>query len=376
MIFSKSKGRNRHGHHGHHLRPSRTAQNIKPKLLSFEQRRAFYKHCHHSMQAGINLKETLSKYVLVLADDGRSSQLVAIQTILGKFMAGSDFHAAAEGYLPDADRELFSIASAAGSELIGFGLLVEQTESINERGQGHYFGLLYGLGSLAIAFYVLKISGDSYVELNLQSISTFGLPASVEAIIFFARHFDIVSFIFTSLLVGGFFFIRWSLPRWTGPVRTMLDKYAVPYILYRRMEGAKFLTQYATLLHGGILDKEAMEAIVRKSRPWKKQRVQAILARMKDGQSLGRAAREAGFNFPDKYTAYTLDSIAQNDAYSEKLLGLAKTTVKDEEARLNRAMTLLHTFIIILALTLSVFSSLTMNRFASEIQKATYMQIR
>lgn len=325
------------------------------------------------MKAGVSLKESLAKYIQVLADDGRDRQYTAIQAILRKNQSGSDFHVAAQGYLPDDERELFSIASAAGSEVIGFELLVEQIEAVNDMGNGHNLNLVYGFGSLAVSFYIVKICGDSYLESNIDSLTTTGLPAIVEAIVFFSRHFEIVSFIVTSLLIGGYLLVKWSLPRWTGRLRTKLDNLVPPYTLYRRMEGAKFLTQYATLLHGGILDKEAMEAIVKKSRPWKKQRVQAILSQMKDGQSLGQATREAGFNFPDKYTAYTLDSIAQNDSYSGSLLDQSRTTIKDEIARLNKVMALLYTIVIIVSLSLSVLASTTMNNFATQVQKATYL---
>jgi type II secretory pathway component PulF len=104
------------------------------------------------------------------------------------------------------------------------------------------------------------------------------------------------------MLVGLFLAIAlfiWSLPNWTGPLRTKLDRLP-PYSLYRFWAGTGFLLALAALVRGAVSLEEALETLRVGSRAWMRERLDAIYVHIHAGQDIGPAMELAGHGFPDE----------------------------------------------------------------------------
>ncbi len=89
------------------------------------------------------------------------------------------------------------------------------------------------------------------------------------------------------------------LPYWTGPLRCALDGIP-PFSFYRLQEGGAWLASIPALTDSGRI--KAYDALVeteRLSRPWMRERLQAIRRGMAAGLGMGRAMQQSPFRFPD-----------------------------------------------------------------------------
>ncbi len=106
-----------------------------------------------------------------------------------------------------------------------------------------------------------------------------------------------------AVFVGGgilfFLLLPFLLPYWTGPIRRVLDRIP-PFSFYRLQEGGAWLASIPALTDSGRI--KAYDALVeteRLSKPWMRERLQAIRRGMTAGFGMGRAMQHSPFRFPD-----------------------------------------------------------------------------
>jgi len=74
----------------------------------------------------------------------------------------------------------------------------------------------------------------------------------------------------TVLVVGGVLGVAyiWSLRNWRGSIRVKVDKYCLPYTIYRDFNGAMFLVSLAALMKNGVGLNDALETLAERASPW------------------------------------------------------------------------------------------------------------
>jgi type II secretory pathway component PulF len=80
-------------------------------------------------------------------------------------------------------------------------------------------------------------------------------------------------------LVGLVWRFSWSIPNWTGPYRSVLDRYT-PYRLFCDYHSSIFLTALAALLATGEPLVRSLERLKKRSSPWLAWHIQKILMRL------------------------------------------------------------------------------------------------
>lgn len=90
----------------------------------------------------------------------------------------------------------------------------------------------------------------------------------------FAKHWQVLGVVV--LLMGLYV---WSIPRWTGHVRSLFDK-VPPWSIYRDRQSAAFLGVLGGLLSSGMELDAAMQRIEGASDPWLRWHIKQIRARM------------------------------------------------------------------------------------------------
>lgn len=94
-----------------------------------------------------------------------------------------------------------------------------------------------------------------------------------------------------------------SFPRLTGPLRLRLDRFQ-PWSTYRTVQGAIFIYNVGVILAGGSLSRvQMLERMLLRATPYMRERIDATLngaEGVREGQELGNALRNSGFDFPGR----------------------------------------------------------------------------
>jgi type II secretory pathway component PulF len=153
-------------------------------------------------------------------------------------------------------------------------------------------------------FYVALITGLAVLaSVTIVPVFASALPREkwTGAAAAFAAFGDVMRSWGVSLLAvlaaaTGLFF--WSLPNWTGRLRTSLDRIP-PYSLYRFWAGTGFLLALAALVRGAVSLEEALETLRVGAGAWMRERLDAIHLHIHAGQDIGPAMELTGHGFPD-----------------------------------------------------------------------------
>ncbi|MFV8779508.1 type II secretion system F family protein [Yersinia enterocolitica] len=106
--------------------------------------------------------------------------------------------------------------------------------------------------------------------------------------------------------------VLWSIPRWRGRLRRLADS-MVPWSVYQDIQGAVFLMNMTALLRANVQTLEALQILLPFSSPWLQERLDAIIAGVEQGEHLGKALRNSGYQFPSKEAANYLSLLTEGD---------------------------------------------------------------
>lgn len=171
------------------------------------------------------------------------------------------------------------------------------------------------------------------------------------------------------LMISAFF---WSLPRFDGPVRIRLDRYA-PYSIYRIMQGSSWLISFSALIEAGTRMEDALQQIARYASPWMKNRMQAILRGMRSGYSLGDALAKTRNGFPDLEIIDDLGVYANQSGFDVALAMLGREWIEESVKVIKERMKVVFGFAIMFMG--SVIAFMVSGLFAMQVQMSNAMKM-
>lgn len=159
-------------------------------------------------------------------------------------------------------------------------------------------------------------------------------------------------------LVAFIMLISFSMPRWTGKTRMMVEK-VVPFSIYRMWQGSSFLLSLASLMASGVkIDDNALRRLSSHASPYLKERIFAIARQLSSGHNLGDAMSRAGHNFPEDELIDDLRIYATLKGFEDNLTAITREWVSDVEGKVTAAMKVLNTIaLVLIAVTLGVLIS-------------------
>lgn len=89
-------------------------------------------------------------------------------------------------------------------------------------------------------------------------------------------------------MIAGLGLAIWSMPRYTGPFRTMLDRLP-PWSVYRIYSSATFMIALSSLIKAGVPIESAIRFIRAQSSPWMKEHTSVMVGRLRAGVEQGDA---------------------------------------------------------------------------------------
>ncbi len=150
------------------------------------------------------------------------------------------------------------------------------------------------------------------------------------------------------ILLSAMIIISYSLPRWTGKSRMVVEK-IVPWSVYRMWQGSSFLLSIASLMSSGVkIDGVSLRRISNKVPPYLSERINAISHEISAGHNLGEAMARTGFDFPDEELIDDLRVYATLKGFEDNLVNVTREWVQDVETNISSAMKIANTVALVL----------------------------
>lgn len=204
-----------------------------------------------------------------------------------------------DGWTGDDERMLISAGEQSGSMDKAFNSAARIMEARTQINSTVFGGLAYPFVLIMLVFGVLYLFGFKIIPAFSKIAPPekwTGLAHAMVEVSMFAQSWLWLIAVMIAILVTAFFV---SLPRWDGPMRIRLDRYA-PYGIYRVMHGSTWLIGLSALVEAGLRVETALQQLSMTASPWLRTRIDACLRGTRSGLNVGEALARSGYEFPDR----------------------------------------------------------------------------
>lgn len=123
------------------------------------------------------------------------------------------------------------------------------------------------------------------------------VPVVMQAVIGTSKLLEKYLFILLpALIIGVVFWVR-SFPTANGPIRKKLDRFFLPYKLYRAQQASNFLLTLGTCLNASMSLQDSLNQIRSEANPWLRSYIDDILDRQRSPARYGIRPSDAGAEF-------------------------------------------------------------------------------
>ena len=141
----------------------------------------------------------------------------------------------------------------------------------------------------AIALVVMMIAFSTSMAPELTgSIPMSAMDGSQRALFAFAAVVASTWLFAVPAMIASVGLAIWSMPRYTGPFRTVLDRLP-PWSIYRIYSSATFMIALSSLIRAGVPIESAIRFILAQSSPWMKAHTSVMVGRLRAGVEQGDA---------------------------------------------------------------------------------------
>lgn len=286
------------------------------------ERLQFYEGLATLLENGVQLNDAVREVHGIYSDNGRQKyHPIALASREG-YMGISNGMALAEAmtnWLPAQERALIDAGQLSGNLIDAFNDCARLIEVRSRILSCVATATFYPALLWALLAYLLWVVAYELVP-NMARMSdprswtgTAGLLHELASLVTGAGPYVVAGL--ALLLTASF----WSLPRYTGPGRVLLDRLP-PWSIYRTLQGTTFLLNIAVLLRSGIKPYDGLQMLHRTASPWLRQRIEAARYGVGLGQNLGIALKNAGHEFPDRQAIQFLSILAGRKGFAEAAL--------------------------------------------------------
>ncbi len=239
----------------------------------------FYYDLGSTLQDRVPLVTTLRKYE-IRARMRKPGAAPLYGQMLKALQTGSLSHALA-GIASPMEQTLIDATQAAGDTAMADGLLflssiVEKTDrmlaSIRK-------ALLYPCGLLLMFSAMLTAFSLSAVPVLAELMPPERWPLSGRILYAVSMLITDHGVLIACVVVCSFVAFVLSLTRWTGPLRSWLDR-RLPYSLYRDYSGSLLLISLSSMMRSGVSLRSALERAMKFSSPWMRWHIRRVLANL------------------------------------------------------------------------------------------------
>jgi type II secretory pathway component PulF len=273
----------------------------------------------------------------VISSGKSHSQAVAISAWINGIKNGQRLSYMLNGWVSENERMLISAGEQSGTmekALQSSARVMEAKKQINSAVFG---GIAYPFILILLAFGVLILFGFKIVPAFLRLASPEKWTGHARAMIevsLFAQQWLWLLALFVVVVIIAFFV---SLPRWDGPLRIRLDRYA-PYSIYRVMLGSTWLIGLSAMVEAGLRIEVALAQLSTTASPWLSARIEGCLRGTRSGLNVGEALARTGYGFPDVEIIDDLGVYSSLSGFDVALATLGKEWLEESVIQIQEKM--------------------------------------
>ena len=179
-----------------------------------------------------------------------------------------------------------------------------------------------------VVFYAISV----VPKLVLPSMKPDNWEPAAKALVYTSKVLVSHGWIALPIVAAFIALIIYSIPRLTGRVRLYLD-YLPPYSIYRVVVGSSVILSLAAMLKSGYKLLDALELIRESANPWLTERIDGMIAGIRQGFSAGVALRMAGHNFPDARVIGDIIIFSQSSNFDQAMSRVADDLLENSVKR-------------------------------------------
>ncbi len=288
---------------------------------SSDSRISFYEVLADYMSAGIDIQGSIEAFLEQAEKEGKGEnnlEVVRLNAWVSSLSEGDSFEESLYGWIPERERMLLSAYEKSGSLASG---LLKAVQMIERSGEMKSIWV----GALAYPGFLILLAGGVVHLYGTDVLPKFTAilppekwpsgPANLQALADMIVNNWPIMLASMPVFFAAFVFL---LPRWTGPLRNVLDRF-IPFSFYKQDEGAAFMVSLTAMLEAGTPVMKAVEQLNKNASPWLNERLEPVLQKMKAGKNIAAALQEAGHDFPDKKLLSLMALHADKKTFTESL---------------------------------------------------------
>jgi type II secretory pathway component PulF len=203
------------------------------------------------------------------------------------------------------------------------------------------FGVMYLFNFKIIPAFTRAVRGESWI----------GMAKTMVDASAFAQNW--LHWIAVALIVCIVAFFV-SLPIWSGPSRTYIDRFP-PYSIYRVMQGSSWIIALSALIQAGVRIDSALAQLSTSASPWAKVRIDAALRGLRAGRNLGEALQQSGYEFPDREIISDIRVYSTKSGFDEALRLIGDEWITESVERIESLMAKVFSATLLLAAGIIAF---------------------
>ena len=316
--------------------------------FSVSERLRFYEKLRQLLQNGVNLDMALSQ-IQKIAVRKKGSVLPKLYSRWRHSISnGMNFGQCLAPYVPSSEAILLETGANSGKLINAIENAMESIEQQSKVKKAIIGAAAYPAVLFAMLIAAMVMSAYKVIPTFEEIIPTEdweGIAYGVAVASGFIRDYGMMMGIVFGLFIFAIFY---SLPRWTGRMRIVFDKF-VPWSMYRILQGSAFLLSVSSLMGAGVkLDEVSLGKISRQSDPYLSQRINAVKRFITAGENLGDALYQSGYKFPDEEIIADLQIYANLRGFDKNLINITRTWVDGLVERVTISMKVVNTIILVL----------------------------
>ena len=296
--------------------------------------------------------ESLERIHAIEAYDGKKlgePMAVAIRVWAKLIQNGIAFSTTLRGWAPARERLMLSVGDVSKLETA-----LENVIKVSE-GSAKIIGPLihafaYPSFLLLLTFAIIVMVGVYMVPPLASAVpnpETFRWQGSAKSLYDLSQFTQHYWFVFPIGFITAVFFIFRSFPNWSGKLRVLADRIP-PWSMYRIFSGVGWLLALAGMVRAGTPISQTLISLRSDATPYLRERIDATLIHVNNGDNLGTALYKSRYEFPDRELIGDLRIYSDLDRFDDALDSLANEwldqsiqKIQDQAAILNMLAILL-----------------------------------
>ncbi len=296
------------------------------------------------------LMEALSRVERIESFEGRKPNepfAIVMRAWQKNLERGYSFSEATRGWVPTNETMLLTLGdvSKLSVALSNIERITDGTQKIK---RAMLSAVTYPLFLFALTFGIIIMVGLYLVPPLTQAAGSDIVWNGVASSLVFVA--DISKTYWPYLLIGFIlivFFMWYSLPRWSGKIRTRFDNFP-PWNMYKIQTSVGWLMSLSSLVASGASLPSAMRMLMENSNDYIKNILGDTLNNISNGDNLGVALARTGYNFPNAEIIGDLSIYADMNEFDENLSKIANDYLNDSVRRMESIASTLNTVGILL----------------------------